>query len=150
MTPHRIGTLLVAAQFALMMGLGIAAAPAFIGMGASPGAWVLVLGSAGLGAWAVWANRPGNFNIRPTPREGGRLIGDGPYRWIRHPMYTAVLVCAMGCAWAAEVSWAWLAWVVLAAVLACKAVLEERWMAAVHPGYEAYCARTSRFVPGLF
>jgi protein-S-isoprenylcysteine O-methyltransferase Ste14 len=43
-----------------------------------------------------------------------------------------------------------LATAALPLVLIVKARLEERWMAARHPGYPAYRARTWRFVPGLF
>jgi len=63
-------------------------------------------------------------NIQPIPRAGGRLVQDGPYRWIRHPMYTAVMACAG--AWAIALPWAWLATLGLAIVLAIKASFEER------------------------
>ena len=42
-----------------------------------------------LGLWALSSNRLGNFNIRPVPRAGGTLVQQGPYRWIRHPMYAS-------------------------------------------------------------
>ena len=51
-----------------------------------------------LAVWALAANRPGNFNIRPTPRPGGALVTSGPYRWVRHPMYTSVLMAAAAAA----------------------------------------------------
>ena len=35
------------------------------------------------------------------------------------------------------------------AVLATKAMFEERWMLLEHPEYAAYRARTKRFLPGL-
>jgi protein-S-isoprenylcysteine O-methyltransferase Ste14 len=92
---------------------------------AVPGLLVALLWLAcmALGLWALSANRPGNFNIRPEPKADGQLVQTGPYRWIRHPMYTAVL---------------WL-----------KAVLEERMMCQRHPAYRAYMARTRRFLPFL-
>lgn len=48
-----------------------------------------------LGLWALSRNRPGNFDIRPTPREGGHLVQQEAYRWIRHPTYTAVIACGL-------------------------------------------------------
>jgi len=146
----RVGAMLVVLQLGLMAALAALAAPAFIGGNAGAGAWFLALAGAALGSWAVSANRPGNFNIRPTPREGGRLVQEGPYRWIRHPMYSAVIVLGAAAAWATLGWQAWLALAALAAVLAGKAALEERWMLAVHPGYRAYRARTKRFVPGIW
>ena len=147
---HRLGTVLVALQFALIGALAVLALPAFLRGHAPAGAWVLAAAGALLGLWALSCNRPGNFNIRPTPREGGRLVQQGPYRWIRHPMYTAVMACGLACAWAGSSLWGWPGLAVLVAVLATKARFEERWMLAGHPGYAAYRTRTWRFLPGIF
>jgi len=76
-------------------------------------------------------------------------VQEGPYRWIRHPMYTAVIACSLAAAWGGASPWDWLAATALIAVLAIKALLEERWILAVHPDYSAYRARTRRFIPGL-
>ena len=48
--------------------------------------------------WVFAHNRPGNFNIRPEPKEGARLVTGGPYRWVRHPMYVALLLGMAGVA----------------------------------------------------
>jgi len=143
----RLGTVLVAAQLGLMAMLALwAAAPLVQGRAPLP-AWALAAAGAVLGLWTLTHNRPGNFSIRPTPREGGHLVDTGPYRWIRHPMYTAVIVCGAACAWTAGSPGAWLAAAALAAVLAAKAHFEERWMLQRHPAYAAYRKRTRRFLP---
>jgi protein-S-isoprenylcysteine O-methyltransferase Ste14 len=147
---RRIGNALVAAQFALIASLAALATPAFLGGRAPAGAWAVAAAGALLGLWALVCNPPGNFNIRPDPRPGGQLVRQGPYRWIRHPMYSAVIACGLACGWADGSVPAWLGAALLAAVLAVKAVVEERWMLAAHPGYAAYRARTRYFVPGLF
>jgi protein-S-isoprenylcysteine O-methyltransferase Ste14 len=143
------GYFLIGLQFALIAVLALLAAPAFVRGEAPWGAWILMATGALLAAWAICHNRPGNFNIHPMPRQGGALIEHGPYRWIRHPMYTAVLACGAACAWAADPPWGWVALVALALVLAAKAALEERLMLAMHPGYAGYRRRTGRFLPGL-
>ena len=147
---RRVGSALVALQFAL---LGVLAWLGAIGL--TRGAWpamalLPLLAGVVLGAWALAANRPGNFNIRPQPREGGHLIEHGPYRWIRHPMYSALLVAGAGAAWIAGSLVAWAALVALAIVLRLKAGVEEAAMAQAHAGYAAYRQRTRRFVPGLY
>ena len=144
------GSLLVALQLALLAGLLLLALPAALGQRVPAIAWALAAAGVALGLWALAANRPGNFNIRPTPREGGLLVQRGPYRWIRHPMYTALLVWGTGCAWASATAAGWACLVGLVAVLAIKAGLEERLMHQAHPAYTAYAARTWRFVPWVY
>ena len=137
-----MSTTLVALQF-LLMGLVMArahlpnAGPAFV--------LLLAAGSA-VGLWALWANRPGNINIRPEPKEGGRLVTHGPYRLVRHPMYLAVLLFTAAFAAAGDV-WQWALLGTLAAVLYAKARREERGLALVHPGYADYRARTRAIIP---
>jgi protein-S-isoprenylcysteine O-methyltransferase Ste14 len=144
---HRLGSVLVALQFGLIVLLAGMGFPTFLSGQAPTGLWVLSSIGVLVGVWAVSTNRPGNFNIRPSPRVGAYLALKGPYRWIRHPMYTAVMACGAAAA-GASASWvAWLALVALVAVVVTKAVLEERWMLVVHPGYAAYRQTTRWFLP---
>lgn len=141
------GRLLVVLQFGLLALAGWRA-------GSSPSAVdvpviALLAGSAGVAAWALAANRPGNFNIRPTPRHDGTLVTSGPYRWIRHPMYTAVLLAAAAAAVKSPGPVDAGLWFALLAVLLLKARIEERALARRFPAYTDYQARTTRFVPWL-
>lgn len=153
---NRWGVALVAAQFALMALLATLAVAGLAGGdtldAARLGGLLAAAAAAALGAWCLAANPPGNFNIRPTPRPDGRLVTTGPYRWIRHPMYTTVLLAGLAAVAMALPGGrlpALATWAALAAVLATKARLEERWMTQLHPAYADYAARTRRFVPGL-
>ena len=142
MTAGMQGRLLVAVQFALI---------AWLIWPFTPQVWsalalALLLPSLLLGVWTLLHNRPGNFNIRPEPKASGRLVTGGPYRYIRHPMYSALLLFA-----AAEVAayadvWKLAAWLLLAAVLWGKTVLEERGLREKHVDYAAYAGRVRRFV----
>lgn len=109
----------------------------------------LLAASALLALWALAANRPGNFNIRPTPRHGGTLITSGPYRWIRHPMYTSVLLAAAAAAWQSFETADAMVWLALLGVLMAKATIEERALVRRFPDYQDYRVRTTRFVPWL-
>jgi protein-S-isoprenylcysteine O-methyltransferase Ste14 len=150
-TPNlRLGSVLVALQFGLITALLLLNAPPW-GSGPLPwGALGLAVAGLLLGAWALWANPPGNFNIHPVPRAGGRLIQQGPYRWIRHPMYSCVLACGFAAAWSSASFWAWSAQAALCLVLLIKAALEERWMVQSHPAYGHYRAHSWRLLPGIF
>lgn len=147
---RQIGSVLVTLQFALLAALGCEAFPALMRRDAGYAAWIAMVAGSAVGVWSVTANRPGNFNIRPTPHERGALVMSGPYRWIRHPMYSALMLLGLACVLAARDSWLSMAMLAgLTGVLVTKALLEEHWMTLRHPAYEAYRARTWRFVPGL-
>lgn len=110
----------------------------------------LLLGGAFLGLWAISVNRPGNFNIRPMPRPGGKLIEHGPYRVIRHPMYLSLMLAGLGAALGSMQAVAWISWAALVLVLTAKASLEESALLRQLPEYKEYCARSWRLFPGLF
>jgi protein-S-isoprenylcysteine O-methyltransferase Ste14 len=156
--PHRIngcqgikmGTLLVGLQFGLLLLLAWLASSRIAHGSVGGLAVALAVASLALAGWTFVHNRPGNFNIRPTPRVGGRLVTTGPYRFIRHPMYSAVLLAAATMALTSPPAAGALAWAALLLVLLRKAALEERWMAERHPDYIPYRSRTRRLVPGLF
>ena len=146
-----MSTLLVAMQFALLLVLAALAAPNVLRGSIPAAAFLLTLASVALAAWTLAHNRPGNFNIRPAPKAQGHLVTTGPYRWIRHPMYTSVLLGAAALAWTSSLMAAgWASWLTLAAVLLLKSTLEERWMRVKHPGYAAYILWSKRFLPWLF
>ena len=144
------GHLLVALQFGMLLLLAVLATPR-VWQGNLP---FISLGLTGLsvllGVWTLAYNRLGNFNIHPAPKAGGALVTGGPYRWIRHPMYSAVLLGAAAMAWLVQPWVGVTAWSALLLVLLTKASLEERWLREHHAGYAAYCQQSKRFVPWLF
>ena len=140
------GRLLVVAQFAL---IGWLVWP-LSAQAWSPPALALLACALVLGAWTLAYNRPGNFNIRPEPKKSGRLVTGGPYRFVRNPMYSAVLLFAAAEVVAYRDLWKIACWLALALVLLAKAMLEERGLRALFPGYAAYARRVRRFIPGVF
>ena len=134
----------------LQLGLIAAIALPFGSVGWNDVASALVAAGAGLGAWALSANRPGNFNIRPEPKAGGQLVRRGPYRYVRHPMYAALMLAMPGFCLGYDAPWRWAAFAALLIVLVVKASIEERAMTARHPDYADYARSTKRFVPFLW
>lgn len=152
-SPHlrtRVGNLLVALQFGLLAGIGLLALPSVLQGQVGFACWVLLALSGLLGGWTLLHNRLGNFNVHPQPKARGVLVTSGPYRLMRHPMYTTVLLSAAAMACASAHWLAWLLWLALLATLLVKAMLEEQWLCEHHPQYAEYCLRCKRFIPGVF
>jgi protein-S-isoprenylcysteine O-methyltransferase Ste14 len=147
MSPRSRARLLVAGQFAAI------AAWALSGPLLAPSALLLALQAAGvgLGLWAaLWMSmrQRRRFSVTPLPDAHAALVTDGPYRWIRHPMYTAVLAVVLPAAFAGPgVSVA--AGVVLTGVLVVKYRFEDGLLSARFPGFDAYRRRTGALLPGI-
>ena len=88
--------------------------------------------------------------VFPRPREGAMLADTGVYRRVRHPVYGAVLLIALG--WSlVESPLGLLPTAALAVVFDLKARVEEAWLEERFPGYSQYRDRTTRrFVPGVY
>jgi len=120
-------------------------------------AGALVAGTAGLavGLWFFYrshADLGPNWSITLEVREQHRLITDGVYRRVRHPMYMALLLYSVGQAlvipnWVAGPSYL----IAFGILFAFRVRAEERMM--LHQfgdQYAAYMARTKRLVPGVW
>lgn len=117
--------------------------------------WVAALGVAvfasGLGV-AVWARicLGRNWGTPMTEKADPELVTSGPYRWVRNPIYSGLILAMVGTAMAVSVYW-----LVLAALLGCylvySALVEERFLAAQFPEqYAAYKRSTKMLVPFVF
>jgi protein-S-isoprenylcysteine O-methyltransferase Ste14 len=103
-----------------------------------------------LGAWAIQTARIGNVNVVPDPRQGAVLVQSGPYRWIRHPMYAALLLGALALVLASPSALRWGLWIVLLIDLVVKLHYEERMLLAHFVGYGAYKAASKRLLPYIY
>jgi protein-S-isoprenylcysteine O-methyltransferase Ste14 len=85
----------------------------------------------------------------PIPKDDGTLVTQGIYHCVRHPIYTGVLVIALGfVVWGASL-WHIVGWVALWLILNLKAAFEEKLLAARYPQYEAYRIQVGRLVPRI-
>jgi protein-S-isoprenylcysteine O-methyltransferase Ste14 len=110
------------------------------------------LGGVGVAAMlGLWAVRHLGSGLTPLPLPNGAvdLVVRGPYRWVRHPIYTAVIIGLTGIAVRSRTPAAIAVAVLLAAFLAIKARWEEIHLQSAFPGYREYQKTTGRLLPGL-
>jgi protein-S-isoprenylcysteine O-methyltransferase Ste14 len=115
--------------------------------------WALAIGVlvCGLGLfmtiWARWT-LAGNWSSDVTFKEGHELIRTGPYGFVRHPIYTGLLVMCLGTAIEVGRLRCWLALPLMAAAFWIKLKQEERLMLRHFPDeYPAYQKQVKALVP---
>ena len=101
-----------------------------------------------LGLWAAWHLGSGLTPL-PLPNGAVDLVVRGPYRWVRHPIYTAVIIGMAGIALRSRTPIVIGLAGALAVFLALKARWEETHLRSAFPGYQEYQSRTGRLLPGL-
>ncbi|MEX1038778.1 MAG: 2-amino-4-hydroxy-6-hydroxymethyldihydropteridine diphosphokinase [Acidimicrobiia bacterium] len=108
-----------------------------------------ILALAGL-ALMLWSARSlgRNLTAMPEPLPGGELVARGPYRLVRHPMYTSVFLLFVGVSTVFDSIGAVLLSVLLIGFFALKSRYEERQLRIAYPGYGLYLGRVpERFFP---
>lgn len=96
-----------------------------------------------------------NAYVTPTVRiqreRGQAVVSDGPYRYVRHPMYTGFHLLFLGLPLLLGSVGGLVVALLLIAIIARRAVLEERLLCAELPGYDSYLVRVRfRFIPHLW
>ncbi len=133
-----------------MVGVALAIIPRVNGDQSGLGWLVVATLGIVLGVVTLGFNRIGNFSIYPTPRPNAQLITRGPYRYVRHPMYVALSLMMVGIAGYNQGLRNASGALLVIVVVTVKAAIEERLLSARYPEYDAYRARTRRFIPGLY
>ena len=145
-----LGWTLVTIQFALIALLVLLPRGAWYPLGDV----VLVAGgvivASGLAVGALGALRLGSsLTPSPIPRQGASLRTEGIYALVRHPIYSGLLLVAVGLAlWGASL-WHALSLLALWIVISIKARVEERLLSETFEGYDSYAAKVGRFFPAI-
>lgn len=111
----------------------------------------LALWVAGLGL-AIWARLyiGRNWGMPMTQRQEPDLVTTGPYRFIRHPIYTGIITAMIGTALATTV-FGLIVVAILATFFIFSATREERFLAGEFPDtFPAYQAKTKMLIPFVF
>ncbi|NOY51484.1 MAG: isoprenylcysteine carboxylmethyltransferase family protein [Chlorobi bacterium] len=103
-----------------------------------------------LGLLSIYVMKPGNFNIRPLIKSGGILITSGPYRLIRHPMYTAQVVAIIPLVAESFSYWRLGVLIILVVDLLIKIEFEEKLLLQHFSQYENYKASSKKLIPFIY
>ncbi|HWF50136.1 MAG TPA: isoprenylcysteine carboxylmethyltransferase family protein [Solirubrobacteraceae bacterium] len=145
----------------VLIGVSLAAALALAGVLGSHGARPLP-GSRAVGIACIWVGVAlrlkailtlgDSFRTSVEVHQGQQVIDCGPYRWVRHPSYTGLMLIILGVGAAVGT---WLSVLVatlvpLPALLYRISVEEALLVATLGEPYARYRSRTKRLIPGVW
>jgi len=109
-----------------------------------------VVGAVMIGSGLAELRRAQALTAVPRPRDEASLVERGAYRFVRHPIYGGLILGSLGLACITPWAGTFISVALLAIVLDLKRRREEAWLAARHPGYADYRARTKALIPLIY
>ena len=116
--------------------------------------WLQALGAIAIavGMYITFLTMRANTFAAPVVKiqaaRGHRVVSDGPYAVVRHPMYGGALLLIAGIPLLLGSWWGLAMALIIVLLLAIRAVMEERTLMAELPGYSDYAARVRyRMIP---
>jgi protein-S-isoprenylcysteine O-methyltransferase Ste14 len=103
-----------------------------------------------LGMWAVLKMSKSRFNITPVPLEDSHFVIGGPYRFIRHPMYLALLLFLTPLIFIFPDTTGTIIFIVFLVNLIMKLSYEEKLLLEKFERYRDYRRHTWRLIPYIF
>ncbi|HZZ95145.1 MAG TPA: isoprenylcysteine carboxylmethyltransferase family protein [Usitatibacter sp.] len=89
------------------------------------------------------------MQVSPEPKAGGHLVERGIYAYLRHPMYTGILLVVIGLFLRKPAIAVAIAGAALYVLLFLKARFEEQLLLQRYAGYAEYRKRTWGLIPGI-
>ena len=99
--------------------------------------------------WARITFKSRSFHLTANPTEGG-LVTNGPYKWLRHPIYAAIIYFSWACLIAFPETEALIAVIFITSGLFTRMLLEEKELKKTYPEYTEYSKRAKRLIPFIF
>ncbi|MFL5515882.1 MAG: methyltransferase family protein [Gemmatimonadales bacterium] len=149
--PHRVPLILAAILLAAPRWLPRDLTRRFLPEGNLYLALGVALLAAGLG-FSVWARRHlgRNWSSQVVVKQDHALIRSGPYRRLRHPIYTGILLAFLGTAVTIGEWRGLLAFLLAMAAFAVKGRAEEQRMEGIFPEYQQYRRETAALIPFVY
>jgi len=103
-------------------------------------------------SFAVWARRTlgKNWGMPMTERADPELVTSGPYAYVRHPIYTGMILAVIGSGLAGGAEWLILCFFIIA-YFVYSAFSEEKYLTKEFPAvYAEYKRKTKMLIPFIF
>jgi protein-S-isoprenylcysteine O-methyltransferase Ste14 len=105
----------------------------------------------GLSGWVILTNPFTSSEARIQSERGQQVVADGPYRFVRHPLYLVALILWPTTPLILGSWWAIIPGILAAFMMIVRTALEDRMLHEHLPGYAAYAQQTRyRLIPGVW
>lgn len=91
-----------------------------------------------------------NLTAVPHPLDDGQLVTGGAYRFVRHPIYSGIILAAFGFGLTINGFLTLLYGVVLFLFFDIKSRREEKWLVEKYADYSAYQKRARKLIPFIY
>ncbi|MDP4290393.1 MAG: isoprenylcysteine carboxylmethyltransferase family protein [Bacteroidota bacterium] len=114
--------------------------------------WVFFVSLLGfiLGFWAVVTMKLDNLSIAPDVRQNAKLVTAGPYKLIRHPMYSAVLLIFLPFVIDSPSAYFIVVFMALLITLLIKLNYEEQLLRNHFEDYATYSKNSWKLIPFIY
>lgn len=100
--------------------------------------------------WSLKTMQVRYFSPFPEPPKKHKLTQGGLYQYVRHPMYTGIMLIGLSLVLTNPSFQALVIYLILLYVLDLKASLEEKLLSMIYPQYKTYQKKAKKFVPYLY
>ena len=136
-----VGVQFVCLALIIMTGPWLATSPEF---------FVLEMLGIFFGFWALLTMKLRNLSALPEIKPSSPLQTSGPYQWIRHPMYSSLLLVMLVLVLEEFTYLRAAVWLVLYLDLVLKLQYEEQLLVNRFPEYRGYQSKTSKLIPWIW
>jgi protein-S-isoprenylcysteine O-methyltransferase Ste14 len=146
MTNNIKSYILVSIQFAILIALFLTTSDWRINWGAI----IFLFLSVILMLWAIGTMSKSRLRVQPIPAPDAEMIIQGPYKYIRHPMYTSLLLGSVGLL---VLDFTWFRLVLLIALFAdllFKLHFEEQLLIEKFTKYKDYKQVSKKLIPFMY
>jgi protein-S-isoprenylcysteine O-methyltransferase Ste14 len=114
--------------------------------------WALIVSFFGLllGFWAIVTMKLDNLSVTPDIKQDARLVTTGPYKVIRHPMYSAVLLTFFPFILDRPSVFLTIVYIALLTTLLIKLNYEEHLLKEHFKEYATYAKTSWRLIPFIY